>query len=162
METFYTRYLGFVVTDRGQGEDGMVFLSRNPHEHHQVVLNPAVARPPQSPVDHVSFRVETLADLKALHRSLAASPAGLQTVSHGNTWSVYFHDPDGNRLELFTDTPWHVAQPCRFEIDLALAESELIELTENTIRELPGFCTAEVWRQGHARRVGGRERDGRE
>lgn len=158
MEEFYTRYLGFVVTDRGQAEDGMVFLSRNPREHHQVVLNSAAARPAQSPVDHVSFRVETLGGLKALYRSLAAGPAVLQTVSHGNTWSIYFHDPDGNRLELFTDTPWHVDQPCRFEIDLGLAEAELIELTENTIRALPGFRPVEEWRRSHARAVDGRVR----
>lgn len=151
MEDFYTRYLGFVVTDRGPGADGMVFLSRNPREHHQVVLNPAAARPAQSPVDHVSFRVETLAGLKTLHRSLAAGPAALQTVSHGNTWSIYFHDPDGNRLELFTDTPWHVDQPCRFEIDLGLDDAELIEFTENALRALPGFRPADEWRRGHAR-----------
>ncbi len=40
MESFYTDYLGFVVTDRGEGKDAMVFLSRNPEEHHQLVLNP--------------------------------------------------------------------------------------------------------------------------
>jgi catechol-2,3-dioxygenase len=160
MEEFYTHHLGFVVTDRGEGKDGMVFLSRNPREHHQLVLNPAAARPSQSPVDHISFRVDTLAELKVLHASLADSPAALQTVSHGNTWSVYFHDPDGNRLELFADTPWHVDQPCRFEIDLGLADAELIEFTVKTIRGLPGFRPAEEWLHRHARAVGGSDRAG--
>jgi len=150
MEEFYTRYLGFVVTDRDAGDNGMVFLSRNPREHHQLVLNPAVDPPPQSPVDHFSFRVETLADLKILHRSLESGPAALQTVSHGNSWSIYFRDPDGNRLELFTDTPWHVDQPCRFEIDLGLDETELVAITEKMIRELPGFGPAADWRDRHA------------
>jgi catechol-2,3-dioxygenase len=155
MEEFYTRYLGFVVTDRDRAGSGMVFLSRNPREHHQLVLNPAVERAPQSPVDHFSFRVETLADLKTLYRSLEPGPAALQTVSHGNSWSIYFRDPDGNRLELFTDTPWHVDQPCRFEIDLGLGEAELIAVTENTIRALPGFGPAADWRDRQARAFGG-------
>ncbi|MGC9491473.1 VOC family protein, partial [Vibrio genomosp. F10] len=36
MEDFYKSKLGFVVTDRGEGQNGMVFLSRNPEEHHQI------------------------------------------------------------------------------------------------------------------------------
>ena len=32
-------------------------------------------------------------------------------MSHGNTLSIYFNDPEGNGLEVFWDTPWHVAQP---------------------------------------------------
>ena len=148
MEDFYTRYLGFEVTDRGRGAAGLVFLSRNPHEHHQLVLNPAEAAVPvQSPLDHIAFRAATLAELKSLHAALADSSAELQTVSHGNSWSIYFRDPEGNRLELFTDTPWHVDQPCRFEIDLGLDEPALREFTENAIRELPGFGDAGDWRQ---------------
>lgn len=44
MEDFYTRVLEFSVTDRGQlpGENGkpmdLVFISRDPDEHHQIVL----------------------------------------------------------------------------------------------------------------------------
>ena len=43
MEGFYTRLLGFTVTDRGQlqgaaGPVSLVFLSRDPDEHHQIVL----------------------------------------------------------------------------------------------------------------------------
>nr|MBX2846828.1 hypothetical protein [Acidiferrobacterales bacterium] len=40
MENFYTQCLGLVVTDRGEGQDGMVFLSNSPQEHHQLVLTP--------------------------------------------------------------------------------------------------------------------------
>ncbi|HEY5739952.1 MAG TPA: VOC family protein [Gammaproteobacteria bacterium] len=148
MEDFYTRYLGFEVTDRGHGAAAMVFLSRNPRAHHQLVLNPLEpAAATQSPVDHIAFRVGTLTALKSLHAVLTGSPAELQTVSHGNSWSLYFRDPEGNRLELFTDTPWHVDQPCRFEIDLGLDEPALREFTENAIRDLPGFGDAGDWRQ---------------
>ena len=39
LEDFYTRILGFVVTDRSPANaHAMVFLSLNPGEHHQIVL----------------------------------------------------------------------------------------------------------------------------
>lgn len=51
MERFYTEVLEFTVTDRGQltGPNGpfdLVFLSRDPDEHHQLVL--ATGRPAES------------------------------------------------------------------------------------------------------------------
>ena len=154
MEAFYTRYLGFVVTDRGKGPGAMVFLSRNPDEHHQLVLNPRQSHKTiESPVDHISFRVSSITDLRTFHRALQSSSSVLQTVSHGTTWSIYFRDPEGNRLELFTDTPWHVNQPCRFEIDFSLSNDALLEFTENRIRALPGFAETRVWRASHARSV---------
>ncbi len=140
MERFYTEALGFEVNDRGEKPGGLVFLSRNPAEHHQLVLNPdAARRPAASPLDHISFRVAALADLRRFHAALAGVAGDLETVSHGNAWSIYFRDPEGNRLELFVDTPWEVAQPCRFEIDLGLSDEALAATTEARIRALPGF-----------------------
>jgi catechol-2,3-dioxygenase len=43
VERFYTDCLGFVVTDRGKGDEGMVFLSRNPNEHLELRRHVAVA-----------------------------------------------------------------------------------------------------------------------
>jgi len=157
MERFYTRRLGFVVTDRGDGPDALVFLSRNPAEHHQLVLNPRPSRrTSDSPLEHISFRVASLEDVRAVHAALEEEPgAGIEAVSHGTTWSVYFRDPEGNRLEVFADTPWHVAQPCRFPIDFALDDERLRAETERRIRDLPGFRPVEDWKKAHARSVGG-------
>jgi catechol-2,3-dioxygenase len=150
MEEFYTRYLGFVVTDRGEGENAMVFLSRNPDEHHQLVLNPRQShKAVESPVDHISFRIDSIANLRVFHKALLSSSTTFETVSHGTTWSIYFRDPEENRLELFTDTPWHVNQPCKFEIDLGLPNEELLEYTEHRIKALPGFRKVEDWRKSH-------------
>ena len=150
MEEFYSRYLGFVVTDRGEGENGMVFLSRNPDEHHQLVLNPRQSlKSVESPVDHISFRVDSIEKLRVFNNALLSSSTILQTVSHGTTWSIYFRDPEGNRLELFTDTPWHVNQPCKFEINFELSNEELLEFTEERIKDLPGFREVEDWRESH-------------
>ncbi|WDD99299.1 VOC family protein [Thalassomonas actiniarum] len=151
MEQFYTQTLGFIVTDRGEGKNGMVFLSRSPHEHHQIVLNPVAShRTFESPVDHISFRVESLAELRIFNASLAAiAEMKFQTVSHGTTWSIYFRDPENNRFEIFTDTPWYVNQPCKFPVDFTLADEELIKFTENKIKALPGFALASDWNKTH-------------
>ena len=50
MEDFYTRVLGFTVTDRGHaGGMKLVFLSRDPMDHHQIVL--ASGRPAELPAN---------------------------------------------------------------------------------------------------------------
>jgi len=150
MEEFYTRFLGFVVTDRGEGKDAMVFLSRNPEEHHQLVLSPGQSRKTiESPLDHISFRVDSITSLRTFHSALEAGPAKLQTVSHGTTWSIYFRDPEDNRLELFTETPWHVNQPCRFEIDFKMSDKALLDFTERSIKKLAGFDKIENWQESH-------------
>ena len=108
MEDFYTRALGFVVTDRSPaGEHPMVFLSRNPAEHHQIVLNESDdGDHGTGSLDHLAFRVDTLEALRSLNGALEAfGGLPIDTVSHGTTWSVYFRDPEGNRFEFFVDTP---------------------------------------------------------
>lgn len=151
MEEFYTRVLGFIVTDRGPlGSASLVFLSRNPSEHHQIVL--VSGRPAAeafNPINQVSFRVDGLAGLREMHRRLQEEGVKeLAPVSHGNALSVYFRDPEGNRLELFIDTPWYVEQPVRVPIDLGRPEAEIWEWAERDARSRPGFQPVEEWRKG--------------
>jgi catechol-2,3-dioxygenase len=149
MEQFYTQALGFAVTDRSES-GGMVFLSRNPVEHHQLVLAAADGGDGKR-LDHIAFRAGSLGEIRACARLVGAMPeAGLQPVSHGNSWSLYFRDPDGNRLEVFTDTPWHVRQPVRFAMDYSLPEEEIVRLTLEHIRTMPDFREVSDWRKDHA------------
>ncbi|MEM9616256.1 MAG: VOC family protein [Actinomycetota bacterium] len=135
MERFWVENLGFWVTDRSDqaGEGEMVFMTSDDSEHHQVVLRQSSnASAPTEVIDHVAFQIETLADLRAMlatNRSLG--PDRIETVSHGSTWSLYVHDPEGGRVEFFVDTPWPIRQPCRFEIDLD--RSDLEELTRSQL-----------------------------
>ncbi len=156
MAQFYTNALGFVVTDRSVSGN-MVFLSRSPAEHHQLVLSQVdKTGDDRGPLDHIAFRVAAFGDLQTLHRNLEQEPgAGAEGVSHGNAWSIYCRDPDGNRLELFVDTPWHVDQPVRFPIDLTLPEAALRQATEDAIRHLPGFAERAAWAAGFRARLGG-------
>jgi catechol-2,3-dioxygenase len=154
MEDFYTRVLGFTATDRGSlGVTKLVFLSRDPREHHQIVL--ASGRPgdlPFNPINQISFRMAEFAGLREMHRRLAAEKVrDLYPVSHGNALSVYFLDPEGNRLELFVDTPWHCRQPLRVPMDMQLDDQKLWAWAEAEARKQPDFMPIDEWRAQQAR-----------
>lgn len=158
MEDFYTRVLGLLVSDRGQvpGGSDLVFLSRDPDEHHQIVL--ATGRPPGvefNVVNQISFKLPTLADLKTMHaRARDEGTKQFRIVTHGNAWSVYFADPEGNRVEVFVDTPWHTPQPVVEPFDIE-APVEVIEReTEALCRNRPGFMSRAQWRAAQVTRMG--------
>ena len=160
MADFYSRVLGFAVSDRGQldtprGPVALVFLTRDPREHHQIVL--ASGRPdslPFNPINQISFRVHDFAGLRELHRALQSEPVSeVSPVSHGNALSVYFRDPEGNRIELFVDTPWYVQQPVRVPMDMKLSDAELWKWAEAEARKLPDFQPVEKWRAALSRKL---------
>lgn len=147
MLAFYTETLGFVITDRGADANGLVFLSRSAHEHHQIVLNPDSRNGDDRRFDHVAFRVPSLNDLRSYQAMLADTEH--ETVTHGTTWSLYFFDPEENRLEIFCDTPWYVEQPTRLPIDLAVTDDELHQNSRRILRSLPGFTPYSTWLRTH-------------
>jgi catechol-2,3-dioxygenase len=166
MQDFYTRVLGFTVTDRGELETAaggsetagpltLVFLSRDPREHHQIVL--ASGRPADSgfnPINQISFRLDDFAGLRELHGRLQHEPVThLAPVSHGNALSVYFRDPEGNRVELFVDTPWYVRQPLRVPMDMKLSDAELWRWAEAEARKQPDFKPVAEWRAQMQRKM---------
>lgn len=157
MEDFYTRVMGFTVTDRGDVEGmDLVFLSRDPMDHHQLVL--VSGRPDDLPpnpfhpqfgsvINQISFRVGSLAGLRDLLHLLEAE--GVQSIfpaNHGIAWSIYCHDPDGNNLELFVDTDWYFPQPFLVPLDLSQTDAEIQATTEAMCREQPGFEPYPDWR----------------
>jgi catechol 2,3-dioxygenase-like lactoylglutathione lyase family enzyme len=153
MADFYSRVLGFTITDRGnletpRGTVGLVFLSRDPTEHHQIAL--VSGRPeelPFNPINQISFRMADFAGLREMHRRIQGEAVSeIAPVSHGNALSVYFLDPEGNRVELFVDTPWYVTQPLRIPMDLSLSDEALWKWAEENARKLPGFRPVEEWR----------------
>ncbi|MGP0091806.1 MAG: VOC family protein [Xanthobacteraceae bacterium] len=143
MEDFYTRVLGFTVTDRGKvrGAD-IVFTSWDPKDHHQVAL--VSGRPKDLAFNHInqiSFRVAAVEDLQAIWARVKDEPGvtDLRSMDHGNAWSLYFRDPEGNRLEVFCDTQWYIAQPCLEDLDLSLPAEQLRAKSEAFCRTAPGF-----------------------
>ena len=153
---FYTRLLGFAVSDRGQlGGTSLVFLTGDAREHHQIVL--VSGRPEEAgfnPINQISFRVRDFAGLRELHRAIQSEPVSeIAPVSHGNALSVYFRDPEGNRIELFVDTPWYVDQPMRIPMDMSLPDAALWEWAHDTARRLPGYKPVAQWRTEIAARL---------
>jgi len=158
MEEFYTRALGLLVSDRGTLAHGptLVFLSRDPDEHHQLVL--VTGRPPgggYNVVNQISFKLPSLADLKEAHaRMREEGVKEFRIVTHGNAWSVYFADPEGNRVELFVDTPWHTPQPFAEPFDIEAPADAIMAETERICRSRPGFASRAAWRSEQVARMG--------
>jgi catechol-2,3-dioxygenase len=160
MLAFYCEVLGFQVTNRGAvGDDAeMAFISQDPSEHHQIVFVTGMDAGDHHFVmaDHLAFRTGSLDDLRVIGGKL--DEAGVDDVipiNHGNAWSLYFTDPEGNGLECFVDSPFHVAQPFAGGLDLSAGDDEVAAATEAEIRGLPEFAPMSQWRAEFEARLAG-------
>jgi len=157
MIRFYTEVLGLVVTDEGDHFSGgrIAFLSRNPEEHHQVVLVTGLPEGERfNRINQVSFRVGSLAELRQFHALITARGLPIQrTITHGNAWSIYLPDPEGNKVELYTPSPWHVSQPFGIAVDLRDSVEKLMADTETLIRGEASRQSREAWSESLASRL---------
>jgi catechol 2,3-dioxygenase-like lactoylglutathione lyase family enzyme len=133
MRDFYARVLGLTISDE-DAERGICFLSAAPDtEHHELAL--ARAKDPAQKtqnVQQVSFKVGSLDDVRAFYHRLR--DAGMKidrTVTHGIACSVYFFDPEDNRVELYYTTPYKVRQPLGEPIDLDRPDAELLAFAQS-------------------------------
>lgn len=88
--------------------NGLLSFVSYDDEHHRVAFvqkGDATARDPSaSGLAHIAFTYDSLHDLLATYERLAG--VGIEPfwcVNHGPTTSIYFHDPDGNQVELQVD-----------------------------------------------------------
>jgi catechol 2,3-dioxygenase len=160
MVQFYSDVLGLMITDEGESSSGgahLTFMSADPGEHHQVVL--VTGRPEDSgfnPINQVSFLVDSLGQLREVHRrALDLGATAMRTVSHGNAWSIYFLDPEGNRLEAYLHTPFYVPQPHGEPLDLETSDDEILHATEAACAKNPGFMPREAFAAKVAARLAG-------
>lgn len=150
MLDFYCGVLGFAVTNRGGVGDGpeMAFISQDPGEHHQLVFVSGLPETEHQFVmaDHLAFRTGSLDDLRAIGTRLdEAGVEGVIPIDHGNAWSLYFTDPEGNGLECFVDSPFHVAQPFADGLDLGAADATIRATTHSRIHEDAEFQPLAEW-----------------
>ncbi len=149
MVAFYTRVLGLVVTDRGHSKRGfdIAFLSRSADEHHQIAI--VSGRPEDaafSTINQLSFRVNGLEDLRRYYAWLVAERVPqIDPRNHGNAWSIYFPDPEGNRLELYCAAPWYVGQPFGVPLDLTEPADVIFAKTEALVQADPTWRPAADW-----------------
>jgi catechol 2,3-dioxygenase len=151
MVAFYRSIFNFHVSDEGRYPDGkrLIFLTLDPTAHHTFVI--AEGRPAGSPstVNQLSFRTDSLASVRHYWEAVTREKVKrMVTLTHGNAWSVYFWDPEDNRVEVFADTPWHVPQPCGEPIDFAKSnDDEIFEFTRKLAGGLTGFQAFDDWRK---------------
>lgn len=142
MLDFYTRVLGFQVTDHGPLPGGMNihFLSQQPGEHHQIgIVDTREDDGAPNSLAHLAFRVENMDELRQVIGKIEADDVAFRPVSHGSTWSVYFQDPEQNGIEIFCDTPYHVQQPQGQPWDTKMSDSDLDAWTEESFKAEPDF-----------------------
>lgn len=148
---FYTKALGFRVTGEGfskehdrpllflgtRSKEGQVMLrqffpgERTELKHLKKAANLA------SFVDHVSFSLPSLSDLKALWRELnEEAPHKIQSVvTHGSKVSVYCYDPDDNLVEFCCETGLHTRGPGSQTVDLSWPDKEILAVALRVSRE---------------------------
>lgn len=155
MVKFYTEVLDFRITDRGVAQrsgTGLVFLSRNADEHHQILL--ATGRDPAhaSTLNQMSFRVEAFEQVRVMYdRAVAAGVDEIAPIDHGAALSVYFPDPEGNRVEVYWATPWYIVQPHAMPLDFSASDDEIIQACEDKCRADPTFKPMAEWQAEFSR-----------
>jgi len=158
MARFYKDVMCFFETDRGDlGPVQLMFFSRDPTEHHQLIL--ATGRPADlafNVINQISLRVPDLATLREVRNRVTADPdvTDLQCATHGNAISIYFRDPEGNRLEVFMDMPWYCEQPLREPLDLDRSDDAVMAQVETLARSRPGFQSRAEWQARMERLMG--------
>ncbi|HEX2438500.1 MAG TPA: VOC family protein [Methylomirabilota bacterium] len=103
---FYMRALGLKVA-YDQKDWGAVFLSFGEQHHDLALFQLATEEMPgekQPGLHHMAWQLGSFQELQAAHRELGEMGIKVEaTIAHNVTRSIYFHDPDGNRVELYCD-----------------------------------------------------------
>src|SRR5262245_9868410 len=110
MIDFYSNVMGMTLTDRGK-DDRIVFLSaRSEEDHHELAL--AKSADQKTDAGQISFHVDSLQDLKVMHRRLKDyGISEFRIVNHGIAFGCYFADPENNRVEVYWSTGIDYPQP---------------------------------------------------
>ena len=150
LEDFYTRVLGFCVSDHGlirNDTDRIIFMTRRPREHHQFVL--AGGRPARFPstVGETGFKAPDLAALRHVRALVEAEPevSDVVAIDHGVSWTLYFRDPEGNRCAVSVETGHYVPQPAAWPLDLADDDAAIRAATDVRCKATPGYKTRAAW-----------------
>ena len=79
MVKFYCDTMGWVVSDRGPmgppSAPEIVFMTGSSSDHHQMALVGIRGASEETSLDHNAFRVESVADVKAIHEKLVGAGA---------------------------------------------------------------------------------------
>ena len=133
---FYRDILGLQVSDRSPR--GSVFMTAQDRlaEHHELLIAPGRQDGTANTIQQISFRCASLADVKDFYRLFMERKVPIQRiVTHGNTVSIYFEDPDGNTVEVYWPTRIDVPQPFGKPVDLTKSDEEIMAQVKQLIAE---------------------------
>ena len=110
-KAFYRDVLGFRIAEEDPNHGG-VFMTLG-EDFHTLDLaqhpEPESEAPPSRTrlgVAHVAFQVASYEALREAYCTLLANQVGIdRAMDHVNQRSIYFFDPDGNRLEIYYEMP---------------------------------------------------------
>lgn len=156
MVEFFTSTLGLGISDQAE-DKSITFMTADPKDHHQLVIYAGRTKKDDTKhYNHMSFRVPTLDRLREVRAKVLAFPGVVHqhTMSHGNTWSFYFFDPEGNRTEVFVDTPWQVHQPFAVDIDITQSDDEIVRHTEDLVMAAPDTQPMNEWQERISKKFG--------
>ena len=131
MRDFYTSIMGLKIMEEIPSR-GVVFLTSDPSwEHHELALFPANEqnRPTQY-LQQVSFKVDNVDDLREFYHRIQEQEVPIDsTVTHGFALSVYFFDPEQNRVEIYFATGFATSPPVNQHVDLDQSTEELMAIS---------------------------------
>jgi catechol-2,3-dioxygenase len=133
---FYRDILGLQVSDRSPR--GSVFMTAQDRlaEHHELLIAPGRQDGTANTIQQISFRCASLADVKGFYQLFLERKVPIQRiVTHGNTVSIYFEDPDGNSVEVYWPTRIDVPQPFGKPVDLTKSDEEIMAQVKQLIAE---------------------------
>jgi catechol 2,3-dioxygenase len=141
LAAFYQDVMGMTITGGAPATDAFgacAFLSSRPNEENHEIVFFADAR-----YAHTAFRVDSLAELRERYRAVVARGLPIRSVvNHGCSLAFYFHDPEGNQIEVYWATNVNNWQPYGDPIDLAACEEVLLADVERVKRETSAEAAA--------------------
>jgi len=114
-KAFYRDVLGFRVAEQ-DAKHGDLFMTLGEDFHTLDMAqhdSPETARSPARPtgVAHIAFQVASYEALGEAYGTLLQHGVRIErAVDHVNQRSIYFSDPDGNRLEIYYEMPGALAR----------------------------------------------------
>jgi catechol-2,3-dioxygenase len=126
MVDYYKTFLG---AEASYENETLSFL-RYDEEHHRIAIIGLPDIPPKvvgsAGLDHTAFTFDTLNDLVLAYRqrkALGILPS--RCINHGPTTSMYYTDPDGNRIETQVDNFDTVEEASEFMAGEAFAQNPI-------------------------------------
>jgi catechol 2,3-dioxygenase len=106
-ERFYNGLLGIPIAARYPPMSATFFTLGDHHDFAVFAIGDEAQRAPANATGllHVAFKIgDSIEELREARDKLEAAGVTVQARDHGVSQSIYFDDPDGNRVELYIDS----------------------------------------------------------